>query len=434
MLLRCKLHGKVFEFRDLRELMGKANDEKSGDRLAGVAASSAIERAAARYVLSEIPLWALRDSPAAPYDADEVTRLIDDAVDPTVYAEIKDWPVGELREWLLRDTTSPEAIRRASSGMTGEMIAGAAKLMSNLDLALASARLRVVTRANTTLGLAGTLGSRLQPNHPTDDPDVIRAEIMEGLSFGCGDAVIGINPAIDTVDNVARLLSLTQSIIAAAGAPTQNCVLAHVTTQMAALRAGAPMGLMFQSIAGTERANASFGISVGLLDEARGLAQAGSNVAGPNVMYFETGEGSELSAGAHNGWDQLTLEARCYCLARRYSPFMVNSVVGFIGPEYLRDARQIARAGLEDHFCAKLAGVPMGLDVCYTNHARADQNDLESLAILLAAAGCNFFMGVPGGDDPMLSYQSTSFHDTASLRQLLHLRPLPEFEQWMENR
>lgn len=434
MLLRCKLHGKMFEFRDLRELMGKANDEKSGDRLAGLAAASALERAAARYVLSEVPLWALRESPAVPYESDEVTRVIDDAIDPTVYAEIKGWTVGELREWLLRDATSPEAIRRASTGMTGEMIAGVAKLMSNLDLALASARLRVVTRANTTLGLAGTLGSRLQPNHPIDDPETIRAEILEGLSFGCGDAVIGINPAIDTVDNVARLLELTQSIIDAEGAPAQNCVLAHVSTQMAALRAGAPMGLMFQSIAGTEGANASFGISLGLLDEARALAQAGSNVAGPNVLYFETGEGSELSAGAHNGWDQLTLEARCYCLARRYAPFMVNSVVGFIGPEYLRDARQIARAGLEDHFCAKLAGVPMGVDVCYTNHARADQNDLESLAILLAAAGCNFFMGVPGGDDPMLSYQSTSFHDTAALRQLLHLRPLPEFERWIENR
>ena len=434
MLLRCRLHGKSFAFRDLRELMGKANDEKSGDRLAGLAAESALERAAARYVLSEVPLWALRENPAVPYDQDEVTRVIDDAVDPTVYAEIKGWTVGELREWLLRDTTTPEAIRRASGGMTAEMIAAVARLMSNLDLALAAARLRVVTRANTTLGLPGTLAARLQPNHPTDDPDVIRAEIAEGLSFGCGDAVIGINPAIDTVDNVARLLTLTQGIIDADRVPTQNCVLAHVTTQMQALRAGAPMGLMFQSIAGTERANASFGISVGLLDEAHALARAGCNIAGPNVMYFETGEGSELSAGEHNGWDQLTLEARCYGLARRYAPFMVNSVVGFIGPEYLRDARQIARAGLEDHFCAKLTGVPMGVDVCYTNHARSDQNDLESLAILLAAAGCNFFMGVPGGDDPMLSYQSTSFHDTVSLRQLLRLRPAPEFERWMAER
>ncbi len=431
MLLRCKLHGQTFQFRDLREVMGKASQEKSGDRLAGVAAASALERAAARYVLSEVPLWALRENPAVPYDEDEVTRVIDDAVDPVVYAEIRGWTVGELREWLLKDSTLPAEIRRASAGMTAEMIAAVAKLMSNLDLCLASARLRVVTRANTTLGLPGTLAARLQPNHPTDDGDAIRAEIMEGLSFGCGDAVIGINPARDSVDNVARLLELTQSIIDAENLPAQNCVLAHVTTQMRAMRQGAPLGLMFQSIAGTQRANASFGISVGLLDEAAALARAGSNVAGPNVMYFETGEGSELSADAHHGWDQLTLEARCYGLARRYSPFMVNSVVGFIGPEYLYDARQIARAGLEDHFCAKLTGLPMGVDVCYTNHARADQNDLESLAIQLAAAGCNFFMGVPGGDDPMLSYQSTSFHDIAALRQLLHLRPTPEFDAWL---
>lgn len=432
MLLRAKLHGRVFEFRDLREVMGKAGEERSADRLAGVAAGSALERVAARYVLSEVPLWALRESPAVPYDQDEVTRVIDNAVDEAEYARIRGWTVGELREWILRDTSSPDDIRRASAALTAEMIAAVAKLMSNLDLAVASARLRVVTRANTTLGLPGTLGIRLQPNHPTDDGDVIEAEILEGLSFGCGDAVIGINPARDSVDNVARLLERTRQLIVARGAPAQNCVLAHVSSQIAAVRAGAPLGLMFQSIAGSQRANAAFGISVGLLDEAAALAREHSFVEGPNVLYFETGQGSALSADAHHGWDALTLEARAYGLARRYQPFMVNSVVGFIGPEYLYDARQITRAGLEDHFCAKLTGLPMGVDVCYTNHARADQNDLENLAILLAAAGCNFFMGVPGGDDPMLSYQSTSFHDAAALRQLLRLKPLPEFEAWME--
>ncbi len=431
MLLRCKLFGKTYEFRDLRELMGKANEEKSGDQLAGVAASSALERVAAKYVLSEAPLSALYENPVVPYDQDEVTRVIMDAVDQNVYAQIKSWTVGQLREWILDNRTTNQDIRRVSNGLTSEMIAAVAKLMSNMDLVLAASKIRVVTHANNTMGEMGRLASRNQPNHPTDDPDGIRAEIYEGLSYGSGDSVIGINPVDDSLTSVQRLLDMSYKVIQDWKIPTQNCVLAHVTTQMEALKRGSPMGLVFQSIAGSQKGNESFGISVGMLDEAYALAKKYCVVPGPNYMYFETGEGAELSADAHHGWDQLTLEARCYGLAKRYAPFQVNSVVGFIGPEYLYDARQITRAGLEDHFCAKLTGISMGCDACYTNHARADQNSLENLSILLAAAGCNFFMGVPMGDDPMLAYQSNSFHDAPSLRQILKLRPLPEFENWL---
>lgn len=431
MLLRCKLFGKTYEFRDIRELMGKANEEKSGDRLAGVAASSAIERAAAKYVLSEVPLWVLRENPAVPYDQDEVTRAIQDAVDETIYARIKDWTVGELREWLLDNKTTGEDIKGIQNGLTSEMIAAVAKIMSNMDLVLAASKIRNITHAANTMGLPGTLASRNQPNHPTDDPDGIRAEIYEGLSYGSGDSVIGINPVDDSLASVQRLLDMSYKVISDWKIPTQNCVLAHVTTQMEAMKRGSPVGLVFQSLAGTQKGNESFGISVGMLDEAYELAKKYCVVPGPNFMYFETGEGSELSADAHHGWDQLTLEVRCYGLAKRYQPFQVNSVVGFIGPEYLYDARQITRAGLEDHFCGKLTGIAMGCDVCYTNHARADQNAIENLAILLTAAGCNYFMGVPMGDDPMLSYQCTSFHDAPALRQLFKLSPLPEFEDWM---
>ncbi len=433
MLLRSKLFGKTYEFRDLRELMGKANEEKSGDRLAGVAANSAIERAAAKYVLSEVPLQMLRENPAVPYDQDEVTRVIDDAVDDSIYQVIKNWTVGQLREWILDNNTSNEEINRISNGLTSEMIAAVAKLMSNMDLIWGGAKIRVTSHCNNTMGLPGTLASRNQPNHPTDDVDGIRAEIYEGLSYGSGDSVIGINPVDDSLASVQRLLDMSYKVITDWNIPTQNCVLAHVTTQMDALKKGSPIGLVFQSIAGSQMGNESFGISVGMLDEAYALAQKHCVSQGPNYMYFETGEGAELSANAHNGWDQLTMEVRCYGLAKRWKPYQLNSVVGFIGPEYLYDAKQITRAGLEDHFCAKLSGIPMGCDACYTNHARSDQNDLENLAVLLAAAGCNYFMGVPMGDDPMLSYQSTSFHDAPSLRQILHLRPLPEFEQWMES-
>lgn len=432
MLLRCKLFGKTYEFRDVRELMGKANEEKSGDRLAGVAASSAIERAAAKYVLSELPLQVLRESPAVPYDRDEVTCVIEDGVDGAAYEQVKGWTVGQFREWILDNKTSGEDIKRVSNGMTSEMIAAVAKIMSNLDLVVGASKIRITAHANNTMGVVGTLASRNQPNHPTDDPDGIRGEIFEGLSYGSGDSVIGINPVDDSLASVQRLLDMSYKVIGDWKIPTQNCVLAHVTTQMEAIKKGSPEGLVFQSLAGSQKGNESFGISVGMLDEAYALAQKHCVSKGPNFMYFETGEGSELSADAHNGWDQLTLEVRCYGLAKRYKPYQLNSVVGFIGPEYLYDAKQIARAGLEDHFCGKLSGIPMGCDACYTNHARADQNDLENLAILLTAAGCNYFMGVPMGDDPMLSYQSTSFHDAPTLRQLFHLRPIPEFEQWME--
>jgi ethanolamine ammonia-lyase large subunit len=432
MLLRTKLHGKTYEFPDLRRLMGKANEEKSGDRLAGVAAETAAERVAAKRVLAEVPLWALRETPAAPYDQDEVTRVIQDAVEESIYAEIKDWTVGQLREWLLADSTTPEMIRRAAGGLTAEMIAGVAKLMSNLDLIYAASKVRVSAHCNNTIGLPGTLSSRNQPNHPTDSPEGVRAAIYEGLSYGSGDSVIGINPVDDSYGSVARLLEMTYEVIKTWNVPTQNCVLSHVTTQMKCLQAGAPVGLVFQSLAGSQKGNDSFGISVGMLDEAQALAQNHCFPAGPNFMYFETGQGSELSADAHHGWDQLVMEARCYGLAKRYHPFQVNTVVGFIGPEYLYDARQIQRAGLEDHFMGKLTGLPMGCDACYTNHARADQNAIENLAVMLTAAGCNYFMGVPMGDDSMLSYQCTSFHDAPTLRQLFKLRPAPEFERWLE--
>ena len=431
MLLRTRLHGKTYQFPDVRMLMGKANEQKSGDELAGISAESAAERVAARLVLAEMPFWALRENPAVPYEHDEITRIIQDAVDETIYLEIKHKTVGEFREWLLSDTTTSEMIRRVSDGLTAEMIAAVTKLMSNLDLIYAAKKMPVSAYCNNTIGAPGTLSSRNQPNHPTDSPDGIRAEIYEGLSYGSGDSVIGINPVNDSYESVSRLLDMTYDVIETWRIPTQNCVLAHVTTQMKCMQSGAPVGLVFQSLSGSQKGNDSFGISVGLIDEAYALAKKHCFPRGPNFMYFETGQGSALSADAHNGWDQLTLEARAYGFAKRYHPYQVNSVVGFIGPEYLYDARQIQRAALEDHFMGKLTGLPMGVDACYTNHARADQNDIENLAVTLTAAGCNYFMGVPMGDDAMLSYQSTSYHDAPALRQLFNLRPAPEFEQWM---
>ncbi len=433
MLLRTKLHGKTYEFPDLRLLMGKANEEKSGDRLAGVGAETTAERAAAKFVLAEVSLSALRETPAVSYDQDEVTRVIQDAVNETVYNEIKGWTVGEFREWLLADTTTGEMIKRVSGGLTAEMVAGVTKLMSNLDLIYCAKKIPRTAHCNNTIGTPGTLSSRNQPNHPTDSPEGIRAEIYEGLSYGSGDSVIGINPVDDSFGSVMRLLEMSYDVIKTWNIPTQNCVLSHVTTQMKCLEAGAPVGLVFQSLAGSQKGNDSFGISVGMIDEAYALAKKYCFPAGPNYMYFETGQGSELSAEAHHGWDQLVMEARCYGLAKRYSPYQVNTVVGFIGPEYLYDARQIQRAGLEDHFMGKLTGIPMGCDACYTNHARADQNAIENLAVMLTAAGCNYFMGVPMGDDAMLSYQCTSYHDAPTLRQLFNLRPAPEFERWMED-
>lgn len=432
MLLRTRLFGQTYEFGSIKELLAKANEEKSGDRQAGIAARTVAERMAAKHVLAEVPLEVLRQNPVVPYEIDEVTRVIQDAVNETIYKEIKSWTVGQFREWLLADTTTSDMIRRVSSGLTAEMVAAVTKLMSNLDLIYAASKIRVSAHANNTIGLPGTLASRNQPNHPTDSVEGIRATIYEGLSYGSGDSVIGINPMDDSIDSVMRLLDMTYDIIQKWRIPTQNCVLAHVTTQMEALRRGAPVGLVFQSLAGSQKANEAFGVTVEMMDEAYALAQKYCVSGGPNYMYFETGQGTALSADAHYGADQLTMEARIYGLAKRYRPFQVNTVVGFIGPEYLYDSVQITRAGLEDHFMGKLTGIPMGCDACYTNHARATQNDIENLAVLLTAAGCNYFMGVPMGDDVMLSYQCTSYHDTATLRQLLGLRPLPEFEAWME--
>lgn len=432
MILKTKLFGRVYQFKTLMELMAKANEQKSGDTLAGLAAASAEERIAAKVVLSQITLAELRNHPAVPYETDEVTRIIQDQVNERIYDEIKNWTVSELREWLLRDSTTEQDIKRISRALTAEMIAAVAKIMSNMDLIYGASKIRITATANTTIGKRGTLSARLQPNHPTDDPDGIMASLMEGLTFGIGDAVLGLNPVDDSVESVMRVLKRFEEFRQKWSVPTQTCVLAHVTTQMEAVKRGAPTGLIFQSIAGSEKGNTAFGFNAATLLEAQALAKSQGQVYGPNVMYFETGQGSELSAEAHHGVDQVTMEARCYGFAKRFSPFLVNTVVGFIGPEYLYDAKQVIRAGLEDHFMGKLTGIPMGCDACYTNHMKADQNDLENLAVLLTTAGCNFFMGIPHGDDVMLNYQTTGYHDTATLRQMLGLRPIAEFEAWME--
>ncbi len=432
MKLKTTLSGKTYQFRDVKQVLAKANEEKSGDRLAGLAAASAQERVAAKVVLAEMTLADLRENPAVPYEQDEVTRIIQDDLNERVYDEIRGWTVSDLREWLLAETTSGGDIRRISRGLTSEMIAAAAKLMSNLDLIYAARKITVTAHCNTTIGLPGTLSCRLQPNHTTDDPDGITASVLEGLSFGAGDAVIGLNPVTDSPEQTGKILRRFQEIKEHWHIPTQICVLAHVTAQMKAVRAGAPADLIFQSIAGSEAGNAAFGFGAGLMAEARDLLLREGTAQGPNVLYFETGQGSELSSGAHFDTDQVTMEARCYGFARHFSPFLVNTVVGFIGPEYLYDARQVTRAGLEDHFMGKLSGVPMGCDCCYTNHMKADQNDIENLAALLTMAGCNYFMGIPHGDDIMLNYQTTGFRDTAALRELTGKTAIPEFQRWLE--
>lgn len=433
MRLKTKLFGQVYQFKDVKEVLGKANEERSGDKLARVCAETMAERIAAKDVLSYLTLGDLRNNPVVPYEEDEVTRVIQDAVNESIYNEIKNWSVSELREWILSNETSTEQIRRASRGLTSEMVAAVAKLMSNLDLIYGASKIRVTAHCNTTIGLPGTIAFRLQPNHPTDNIKGVELSLYEGLSYGVGDAVIGLNPVEDTVDNVTAVLNLFAEIKEKWKIPTQSCVLAHVTTQMAAVKKGAPTDLFFQSIAGSQKGNEAFGISVKLLDEAHDLVTKYGTSAGPNVMYFETGQGAELSSDAHHGADQVTMEARCYGLAKRYNPFMLNTVVGFIGPEYLYNSKEVIRAGLEDHFMGKLTGISMGVDACYTNHMKADQNDIENLAVLLTSAGCNYFMGIPHGDDVMLNYQCTGYHDAASLRQLLKLRPSKEFEAWMES-
>ena len=433
MILKTKLLGHVYEFKSIREVMAKANEEKSGDRLAGIAAESAEERVAAKVVLANLTLNDLRNAPAVPYEEDEVTRIIQDDVNETIFSEFRNLTVGEFREWLLDSGTTSGMLRRASRGLTAEIIAGVCKLMSNLDLICAAKKIRVTAHCNTTIGLPGTFSSRLQPNHTTDDPKGILASVMEGFSYGCGDAVLGLNPVDGSLESVTRILKLFDEFKNKWEIPTQICVLAHVATQTAALeRMGAPLDLMFQSIAGSQKGNEAFGLTAAMLEEGRAAVLGRGTCAGPNVMYFETGQGSELSSDAHNGWDQVTMEARCYGFARRYQPFLVNTVVGFIGPEYLYDARQVTRAGLEDHFMGKLTGVPMGYDACYTNHMKVEQNDIENLAALLVSAGCTYLMSIPQGDDCMLMYQCTGYHDIPALRELYGLRPIREFDLWLE--
>ena len=427
-----------YTFASLRELLARATPLRSGDVLSGVAAESAEERVAAQFALADLPLERFLAEPVIPYEADEVTRLIADTHDNQAFAPIRSLTVGELRDWLLSDEATGDRIAALAPGITPEMAAAVSKIMRVQDLILAAQKIRVITRFRTTVGLPGRLSARLQPNHPTDDPVGIAASILDGLLLGSGDAVIGINPAGDDAGVTVRLLKLVDGLRQRFQIPVQSCVLAHVTTQMAALAAGAPVDLIFQSIAGTEAANRSFGVNLALLEEAHEAGKAlrrgavcADGTVGENIMYFETGQGSALSANAHHGVDQQTLEARAYTVARHFCPMLVNTVVGFIGPEYLYDGKQIARAGLEDHFCGKLLGLPMGCDVCYTNHAEADQDDMDSLLTLLGAAGVNYIMGVPGADDVMLNYQSTSFHDALYLRRVLGLRPAPEFEAWL---
>jgi ethanolamine ammonia-lyase large subunit len=428
-----KLFGKHYTFSSIKEILAKAGEEKSGDVLAGIGAESNEERIAAKRVLAELSLKDLRENPVLPYDEDEVTRVIDDNLSQGVYKSIASMTVAEFREWLLCHSTTAEDIRRVSVGLTGEMVSAVSKLMSNMDLVYAASKIVVITKNRTQIGLPGTLSYRIQPNHPADSVEGIMASVMEGLTYGSGDAVIGINPNEDTVENTVKLFNASYDFIMDWGIPTQNSVLSHVTTQMKAVEAGAKACMFFQSIAGTEDCNKVFGVSSKILDEALDMIQKQGYAAGPNFMYFETGQGSELSLDTHHGADMQTLEARTYGFGRKYMPFMVNNVSGFIGPETLYDGKQITRSSLEDHFMGKLMGLPMGMAPCYTNHVKVDQNDQENAIMLLAMAGANYYMGVPGSDDCMLSYQDTSYHDDATLREILGLRPAPEFEKWLED-
>ncbi|PYX72185.1 MAG: ethanolamine ammonia lyase large subunit [Acidobacteria bacterium] len=426
-----------FIFSDLRELFAKANEEKSGDQLAGLAARSERERIAAKYKLADLPLAEIVQQPLIDPADDDVSRLILETFDQEAFGTLRSMTIGEFREYILDDATDEAELKRLQQAITPEIVAAVAKIMSNKDLVLASAKIRNITRCRNTMGERGVLGIRVQPNHPSDDLGGILLAAFEGLLYGCGDAVIGVNPATDSVETVSSILHALNRLVETYKIPTQTCCLAHITTQLAALNRGMPVDLLFQSIAGTEAANRSFGVTLAMLREGREQvlehhSRRKGSWKGNNLMYFETGQGSALSAEAHNGVDQLTLEARAYGVARVFEPFLVNSVVGFIGPEYLYDERQIIRAGLEDHFMGKLLGLPMGCDVCYTNHAAADQNSADNLLLLLATAGCNYFMGVPCADDVMLNYQSTSYHDALGVRRIFKLRPAPEFLSWLE--
>jgi ethanolamine ammonia-lyase large subunit len=432
-MYRATIGARQYTFGDLATLLAKASPLRSGDQLAGLAAETGEERVAAKYALADVPLATFLQEHVVPYKTDEVTRLIIDSHDRAAFAPVAHLTVGGFRDWLLSDEATTPVLTALAPGVTPEMAAAASKISSLQDLMVMAAKCGVVTHFRSTVGLPGRLSVRLQPNHPTDDARGIAASILDGLLLGAGDAVIGINPATDSPERAHRLLSMLDDIRIKLDIPTQSCVLAHITTTLELIRKGSPVDLVFQSIAGTEAANKSFGINLALLDEARDAALAlRRGTVGANVMYFETGQGSALSANAHHGVDQQTIEARAYAVARRFQPLLVNTVVGFIGPEYLFDGKQITRAGLEDHFCGKLLGVPMGVDVCYTNHAEADQDDMDALLALLVAAGVNFVMGVPGADDVMLGYQSTSFHDALAMRDLFGRKPAPEFEAWLE--
>jgi ethanolamine ammonia-lyase large subunit len=430
--LSATIRGVTHRFDSVKDVLARATPHRSGDDLAGVSARDQVERVAAQAVLAQLTLAELRQHPVVPYDQDALTRMVEDTLDDQAYRAVAHLTVGQFREWLLDSATTGPTLRAVAPGLTPEMVAAASKLMSNLDLMTVSSKCEVVVRANSTLGLPGRLSSRLQPNHPSDDVEGILASTREGLSYGCGDAVIGVNPATDTAASTAEILRALDELMKRHRIPTQHCVLSHVTVQVKALELGCPMDLMFQSLSGSEAGNRAFGVSIPLLDEAWATMKARGTTRGPNVMYFETGQGSALSSAAHHGADQQTLECRAYGLARRYAPFLVNTVVGFIGPEYLEDGPQITRAALEDVCTGKLLGLPMGCDACFTYHASMSQNELESLKVLLGAAGCAYLMSLPVGDDVMLNYQSTSFHDIPSLRRILGKRATPEFDAWLE--
>ncbi|MBM9500049.1 ethanolamine ammonia-lyase subunit EutB [Leptospira sp. 201903071] len=429
---RIRIQNRHYQFADLKSVLAKATPLRSGDILAGIAAASYEERIAAQMILSDLPLTLFLEELLIPYEEDEVTRLIVDSHDPVAFSPISSLSVGEFREFLLNEKTDSEVLRKLAFGITPEMAAAVSKICSIQDLISIARKCRVVTKFRNTIGLPGRLSVRLQPNHPTDDLKGISAGILDGLLLGSGDAVIGINPATDNLPSVHSLLNLLDALIQKYEIPTQSCVLSHITTTLELIRRGAPVDLVFQSIGGSQKLNESFGIDLKLIEEAKDAALSlGRGAVGENVFYFETGQGAGLSANAHYDIDQQTLETRAYAVARKFSPLLVNTVVGFIGPEYLYNGKQILRAGMEDHFCGKLLGLPMGVDVCYTNHAEADGDDMDTLLTLLGVAGCNYIMGVPGADDVMLSYQSTSFHDALYLRQALGLKPAPEFEEWL---
>lgn len=432
MELKTSLYNNIYSFSSIKEVLAKANEKKSGDTLAGVGAKSDLERVAAKVVLADLTVKDITENPAIDYDKDSVTRIILDDLDKEIYEQVKGITIGDLREYILDSKRTSGELLTLSKGLSSEVIASVCKLMSNLDLMYVSSKLEVTAHCNTTIGKSGTFSSRLQPNHPTDSVKGVTSSLLEGLSYGVGDAVLGLNPAVDTLESTSDILNLFNDVKTRLEIPTQICVLSHITTQMKALEKGVPMDLCFQSIAGSEASLASFGVTVDMLKEANDMMKEKSTAQGPNYMYFETGQGSELSSNGHGGADQQTMEARCYGLARHYKPFLVNTVVGFIGPEYIYDTKELIRASLEDIFCGLFHSLPMGCDICYTNHMKADQNDVDSLFVMLASSGCRYVMGVPEGDDIMLMYQSTGFHDIATVREMLNKRPIREFENWLE--